>query len=233
MMAIALTLLRTGAGRQLLGILNNPDHWFESSIYETLFQILDQPGVLLIILIYVVIIVPLIEEAAKTMTVWPLLRRGLPPASAFIGGAIGGAAYGLFEALFLTQPGPAWTTTMIARIGATIMHSFTAGLSSWGLTQVVGNRKWKRFGRAYFGAVLMHALWNGIALGISFNSIGVEYQYISLSPSIFVMINFSGVIFLTLLSGLALIGLIRMPQRLMREQIDSMSDVVRQSSYEL
>jgi hypothetical protein len=233
MIAIALTLLSTGGGRQLLAILMDPDHWLESQIYESLFQTLGQPGVLLIIIGYVVILVPLIEEAAKTMAVWPFLRRGLTPASAFIGGAIGGAAYGLFEALFLTQPGPAWTTTMIARIGATVMHSFTAGLSSWGLAQVVGSRKWKRFGRAYLGAVLMHALWNGIALGISFNSIAVEYQYVNLAPSMFAVINLSGVVLLTLLSSLALIGLIRMPRRLMREQIESMAEVVQQTSPEL
>ncbi|HEY46233.1 MAG: hypothetical protein AMJ88_10115 [Anaerolineae bacterium SM23_ 63] len=232
MIAIAVLLMSTAGGRQLIGILTNPDHWLESQIYETLFQILRQPGVLMVILGYVVIIVPLIEEAAKTMAVWPFLRRGLRPASAFIGGAIGGAAYGLFEALFLTQPGPSWTTNMIARIGATVMHSFTAGLSSWGLAQVVGNREWKRFGRAYLGAVLMHALWNAIALGISFNSIAVEYQYINLTPSMLAMINLSGVILLTLLSSLALIGLIRMPRRLMREQIDSMVEVVQQSSRE-
>ena len=233
MIAIAATLLSTEVGRQLLGILTNPDHWLEPHVYETLSQVFSQPGVLLIILSYVVIIVPLIEEAAKTMAVWPLLRRGLSPASAFIGGAIGGAAYGLFEALFLTQPGPAWTTTMIARIGATIMHSFTAGLSSWGLAQVVGNRKWKRFGRAYLGAVLMHALWNGIALLISFSSIAVEFQTVNLTPWMLSVINFSGVILLTLLSSLALIGLIRIPRRLMREQIDSMSEVGQQSSREL
>jgi hypothetical protein len=233
MIAIALTLLSTGDGRQLLGILMDPDRWLESQIYESLFQTLGQPGVLLIIIGYVVIIVPLIEEAAKTMAIWPFLRRGLTPASAFIGGAIGGAAYGLFEALFLTQPGPAWTTTMIARIGATVMHSFTAGLSSWGLAQVVGGRKWKRFGRAYLGAVLMHALWNGIALGISFNSIAVEYQYVNLTPSMVAVINLSGVVLLTLLSCIALIGLIRMPRRLVREQIDSMAEIVQQTSREL
>ena len=224
MLAIALTLLSTGGGRQLLGILMNPDHWLESQIYETLFQTLGQPGVLWIILGYVVIVVPLIEEAAKTMAVWPFLRKGLSPASAFIGGAIGGAAYGLFEALFLTQPGPAWTTTMIARIGATVMHSFTAGISSWGLNQAVCNRNWNRFGRAYLVAVVMHALWNGIALGISFNSIAVEYQYFNLTPSMLTIINLGGVILRTLLSSLALIGLIRIPRKLLREQNDLVSE---------
>jgi hypothetical protein len=119
---------------------------------------------------------------------------------------------------------------MIARIGATVMHSFTAGLSSWGLAQVVGGRKWNSFGRAYLGAVLMHALWNGIALGISFNSIAVEYQSVNLTPLTVTVINLSGVVLLTLLSAVALIGLIRMPRRLMREQIDSMAEVVEQNS---
>ena len=68
---------------------------------------------------------------------------------------------------------------------------------------------------------------------ISFNSIAVEYQYVNLTPSMFAAINLSGVVLLTLLSSLALIGLIRMPQRLMREQSDSMAEVEHLPSREL
>lgn len=217
--AIVLAFMSTEVGRKFLGNMLNPDQWLESHAYESLLQIFDQPIVLLIILGYVVILVPLIEEAAKTLAIWPLLRRRLSPMSAFTGGVIGGAAYGLFEALFLTQPGPTWTTTMIARVGATTMHSFTAGLASWGLNQAVNKRKWGTFGRAYLSAVLMHALWNGVALGISFGGLAAENRSINLTPSTLGMINFSGVALLTILSGVALIGLIRTPRRLARDQV--------------
>ncbi|KPK89921.1 MAG: hypothetical protein AMJ88_16885 [Anaerolineae bacterium SM23_ 63] len=216
-MAIVLSLMSTEVGRRFVNIMTNPDRWLDPQAYESALQILRQPSVILIILGYVMILVPLIEEAAKTMVIWPLLRRRLSPASAFIGGAIGGAAYGLFEALFLTQPGPAWTTTMIARVGATMMHSFTAGLASWGLNQAVIKRKWGAFGRAYLGAVFMHAFWNGVALVISFGAIASENLSVNLTPSMLDMINFSGVVLLTILSGIALAGLVRIPRKLARD----------------
>jgi hypothetical protein len=209
--------MNTEGGRRFVQIMTNPDQWLDPQTYEGALQILGQPSVVLIILGYVMILVPLIEEAAKTMAIWPLLRRRLSPASAFIGGAIGGSAYGLFEALFLTQPGPAWTTTMIARVGATMMHSFTAGLTSWGLNQAVIHRKWGTLGRAYLGAVLMHAFWNGVALVISFGSIAGENLSFNLTPSMINMINLSGVVLLTLLSCIALAGLIGIPRRLARD----------------
>jgi hypothetical protein len=215
---IVVVLFSSGVGHEFIINMMNPDQWLEPQAYESLLQILNQPMIILIILSYIIILVPLIEEAAKTMAIWPLLRRHLSPASAFIGGAIGGAAYGLFEALFLTQPGPTWTTTIIARIGATTMHSFTAGLASWGLNQAMTKRNWGTLGRAYLTAVLMHAVWNGIALGISFGGIAAENQSIHLTPSTLGIINVGGVVLLTMLSVVALIGLIRTPRRLAREQ---------------
>ena len=215
--AIIVSLMNSDVGRNFVRIMTNPDRWLDPQAYEVALQILGQPSIILIILGYVVILVPLIEEAAKTMAIWPFLRRRLSPVSAFVGGAIGGAAYGLFEALFLTQPGPAWTTTMIARVGATMMHSFTAGLASWGLNQAVLNRKWGVFGRAYFGAVFMHAFWNGVALVISFSTITSDNLLINFTPSMLHMMNFSGVVLLAILSGIALVGLIRIPRRLARD----------------
>jgi hypothetical protein len=78
----------------------------------------------------------------------------------------------------------------------------------------------------------MHASWNGIALGISFGSIAVEFEYISFSLSMIAIINLTGVILLTLLSGVALIGLIRMPRRLMMEGIDRRVEILQESSSE-
>jgi hypothetical protein len=232
-LAIVWSLMNTEVGRRFVQIMTNPDRWLDPQAYESALQILGQPGVILIILGYVMILVPLIEEAAKTMSIWPLLRRRLSPASAFIGGAIGGSAYGLFEALFLTQPGPAWATTMIARVGATIMHSFTAGLTSWGLNQAIIHRKWGAFGRAYLGAVFMHAFWNGVALVISFGSIASENLSVNLTPSMINMINLSGVVLLTILSCIALAGLIAIPRKLARDHEQTELDTSLETQGEL
>jgi hypothetical protein len=103
--------------------------------------------------------------------VWRFLRRGLPSGQAFLMGALAGAGYGLFEALFLSQPGPEWTSTAVGRIGASFMHAATAGLTSWGLMEWARDRRWGRALGAYAAAVLAHASWNAAALSTGFDEL--------------------------------------------------------------
>jgi len=103
-----------------------------TSVEDNAIRLLLNPWVLTGIFGFVSGLVPLIEEAVKSLSVVPLARR-LSPAAAFAGGAVGGAGYALFEALFLTQPDPSWLTTMVGRGGATLMHAFTAALTCWGV----------------------------------------------------------------------------------------------------
>ena len=132
-------------------------------------EFLQSPFVLIALYGYVGLAIPVIEELIKTMAVWPFLRRGLPATEAFLGGALGGAGYALFEALFLTQPGEAWITTTFARIGATMLHVFTAALTSYGLMQVVRRKRYAVGVGAFLAAMVMHALWNlaAITIGIA------------------------------------------------------------------
>lgn len=123
---------------------------------------------------YLAIAIPILEETIKTMAVWPFLRRGLAPADAFLGGALGGAGYALFEALFLTQPGEGWTMTTIARSGATILHVFTAALTSWGLMEGVHRRRYGVMLATFAGGLAMHAAWNAAAVTIGIVSIPLE-----------------------------------------------------------
>jgi hypothetical protein len=134
---------------------------------------LQSPLVLIGLYGYVGLAIPLIEETIKTMAVWPFLRRGLSPAEAFLGGALGGAGYALFEALFLTQPGEAWIATTLARIGATALHMFTAALTSYGLMEAVRRRRYAVGVATFVAAIALHALWNLAAVTIGISSIPI------------------------------------------------------------
>jgi RsiW-degrading membrane proteinase PrsW (M82 family) len=148
----------------MLGQVPNPGTLTE----DTAISLLLNPWVLASLFAFVAGIVPLIEEAVKSLAVLPIARH-LSPSEAFVGGALGGAGYALFEALFLTQPDPSWLTTMIGRGGATVMHAFTAAITCWGISQVVHRRRWGRLALAYLSSVTMHGAWNAavIAMGIA------------------------------------------------------------------
>ena len=132
---------------------------------------MQRPAVVAGVFAFTAGIVPCIEEIAKTAGVWRFLRRGIPSGQAFLLGALAGAGYGLFEALFLSQPGPDWTSTAVGRIGASFMHAATAGLTSWGLMEWARERRWGRALGAYAAAVLAHATWNAAALTTGFDEL--------------------------------------------------------------
>src|SRR4030065_667202 len=115
---------------------------------------------------------PIVEETLKAIAVGPFLRRGLTPAEAFLSGTLAGAGYAMFEALFLTQPGQGWVETMLARVGATFVHVFTAGLSSWGLVEGFRYRRWSKCVLAALAAFAIHGAWNASAVGIGFGGVG-------------------------------------------------------------
>jgi len=175
------------------------------AVEENAIRLLLQPWVVAAVFAFVAGLVPLIEEAVKSLSV-VLIARRLDPASAFMGGAIGGAGYALFEALFLTQPDPSWLTTMVGRGGATMMHAFTAALTGWGISQVVHHRRWGRLALAYLTAVSMHALWNATAVGVGLLQLGGQLGMVEL-PGMLRAAEQVGPIVLATLSLVALAGL--------------------------
>ena len=140
---------------------------------QTFGAFLRSPLVLISLYGYVALAIPVIEELIKTMAVWPFLRRGLSASEAFLGGALGGAGYALFEALFLTQPGEGWVATTFARIGATTLHVFTAALTSYGLMKAFRRKRYAVAVGTFLAAMAMHALWNLAAVTIGIASVPI------------------------------------------------------------
>jgi RsiW-degrading membrane proteinase PrsW (M82 family) len=190
----------------------------DESYLEAQLQFLsDQPLLVITAILFVTILVPLLEELIKTIALWPMLRRGLSPLYAFVGGAVAGGAYGLFEAFFLVQPGEDWAGLMIARAGATLMHMITTAMTGLGLSLAIQRRKWTTALRYYLYAVLLHGFWNLAAVGV-----GIAYLYqetnvnFPSNSALTPVVIGSGVI-LSLLSAGAVLGLHAFPKYLLRK----------------
>ncbi len=113
-------------------------------------------------------IVPIIEEMLKPLAVWLLYWRKPTPAQGFVAGMICGAAFGFYEALG-NLPNAAMSDTLIilpvARLGASLMHIFATGLMGWGLAATWRDAKYLRVVVTYIIAMLLHGLWNALAVG--------------------------------------------------------------------
>lgn len=136
------------------------------SLKRILFPYATRPGVIVALLFGFSILIPLIEEAIKPIGLWFLSRRKLTPSQGFLGGVISGAGFAIVENLFSANPvlGESWLLVTTARFGTTIIHMLAAGLTGWGLASVWNRRSYLKLAGAYLAAVMLHGIWNGMAL---------------------------------------------------------------------
>ncbi|HEX9030174.1 MAG TPA: PrsW family glutamic-type intramembrane protease, partial [Anaerolineales bacterium] len=146
-------------GERINAAGNSPD-----AILKLLEPYLFNPLVLLITFAFLSGVVPLIEEALKPIGVWLVAGSHLTAAQGFAAGLISGSGYALFENLALSNTGSDWTVTLIGRIGTGLLHITTAGLTGWALVTAINQRRYLRLGAVYLLAVLIHGLWNALAL---------------------------------------------------------------------
>ncbi len=189
----------------------------ESELINLTERLLTQPIVILLGVGLLSGAVPLIEELLKTITIWPLLGKPMSARSAFLGGALGGAGYALFESLFLPQPGEQWAITMVARAGTPLIHAFNTGLVCWGLAEGVRRRRWLLSAGAYVLAVGLHGMWNLAAIGIGLAGLSGASGF---EPSLLNAVGYLGLLGLFGLTVGSLAGLIWLPARLGSEASD-------------
>jgi RsiW-degrading membrane proteinase PrsW (M82 family) len=135
---------------------------------ETLAYWLLKPGILLPLALLLVVIAPLIEEAAKSLGV-PLLSlgNGLKPTAAqgWLWGVAAGAGFALTEGLFNSAASlPFWAGIALLRVGATAMHVATAGLTGLGWARTIDSRRPLPFLGSFLASVTLHGLWNGMTV---------------------------------------------------------------------
>ena len=124
-----------------------------------------QPAVIYVAFAFGAILVPLIEELFKPIGVWLLAGRNATPAQGFAAGLLSGAGYALFENFALSaSAGEEWSVVIIARMGTTLVHILTAGLTGWALVLAWREGRYIRLGLTYLTAVAIHALWNGLVI---------------------------------------------------------------------
>ncbi|MFZ3070574.1 MAG: PrsW family glutamic-type intramembrane protease, partial [Anaerolineaceae bacterium] len=136
---------------------------------EALQPLLDDPTVMTLILVLFAGIVPLIEEALKTLGVWFLAGKKVTPAEGYVAGLMSGAGFALVEGLLnATQMSggvPAdWFPFVLGRFGGSLLHCFNGGLLGWALASTWRDKKVWRVVGVYLLTVVVHGLWNGIAL---------------------------------------------------------------------
>ncbi len=135
------------------------------SLLDDLEPYFMQPSTIYIALLFGALIVPLVEEIFKPIGVWLLARRNPSASQGFAAGLLSGAGYALFENFSLgASAGDDWTMVVVARIGTSLIHIVTAGLTGWALSLAWTEKRYLRLALSYLGAVSIHAIWNGTVL---------------------------------------------------------------------
>ena len=133
-----------------------------------LLQLLLNRVVALGVVVVVGIAMPLVEEALKTLAVGVAGAWMRPkPARGFLWGVASGAGFAIAENLLngAVAGQTVWAYGAASRAAATTLHCFTGGLVGWGWGQLWSGRRVMRFFGSLAAAVVLHGLWNTIAVG--------------------------------------------------------------------
>jgi RsiW-degrading membrane proteinase PrsW (M82 family) len=138
-------------------------------LIELLAPLLSTPPIFIGILLLVALVIPMIEEAFKTLGVWLLKGRGISPAEGFFAGMLSGAGFALVEGLLnsaavASSTSTDWLGFVVGRLGGTLLHIFNGGLLGWAMANAWQGKKPAKVVGIYFLTVLLHGIWNGIAI---------------------------------------------------------------------
>jgi hypothetical protein len=155
--------------RQLMHIVNQIALAGEDldAILQLLEPYILQPSVIFWAMAIFGGIMPIIEELIKPLALWSLAGRNISPGEGFVGGLICGAGFALMEnVLYFTTITMAedWLFMAIGRAGTGVLHMLATGLVGWGLAKAWRHGNWLFFGTTTLGAILLHGLWNALAL---------------------------------------------------------------------
>lgn len=131
-------------------------------------RLVDSPLVVAGVLAVLAGIVPLIEEAVKTLGVGLLAYRRPGMSQAFLWGLACGAGFSLAEGLLNSATVlDTWLVVAVSRMGGTLLHCFTGALMGLAWFYVISSRRWGRSVGLYAASVAVHGTWNALAAGLS------------------------------------------------------------------
>jgi hypothetical protein len=131
---------------------------------QLLAPYLLRPEVVFTLFAFIAGVVPVIEEAIKPIGVWLFAGKILTPTQGFVGGVISGAGFAIYENLTLSMVVGDWAAAVSLRAGTGLLHIMTTGLVGWALALAWRERKYLRLAMAYLVAVVIHGLWNALAI---------------------------------------------------------------------
>lgn len=137
---------------------------------QVIAPLLQSPWVIGIVVLIFSVFAPLFEELFKTLGVWFLCKRTISPREGYIAGLFCGASFALFEGLLNSSQGlispdtTSWLTISLGRLGGTVFHMLSSGLIAWALAKTWQDKKHLRAILVYLGSMLVHGLWNAMAL---------------------------------------------------------------------
>jgi hypothetical protein len=149
--------------RQLQGQITNANNMQE--LIPILAPYLNNPWLLLGILVFVAGIGPLIEEAFKPLAVWLVGKRLHSPAEGFALGALCGAGFALLEGMLVTSGSTDMLGVGLAgRATSSLMHITASALMGWAIASALLEKRYGRLILTYILSVSIHGLWNGAVL---------------------------------------------------------------------
>lgn len=199
---IALSLMPEGAVRmeQLRGMLDSLRMADEGTIARRLFS---DPLVVGAVMVYVVGIIPFVEEALKTLIVAFADPQRTTARDALLWGIAAGAGFALVENTLTTGNAlNVWAMAMLTRVGATVIHVANGVTMARGWYTARVERRWGSLLIAYGVSVFWHAAWNvlaigqGISVAVGLNEAGA--MSLSATPSFWLLLALSfGLLVLT------------------------------------
>lgn len=166
---------------------------------QVILDLLRRPWVIALAYLVASIIIPLIEELAKSVGVMALVGQRPAPMNAFLGGLLGGLGFGFAESLTnLVNLQDPWFVLVVARLGTLVMHGFTSSLVGWGWGQLAQGKP-GRLALAFLGAVTIHGTWNAAVVTIVFAGLYFTDNPSATSPLTILMGLWVGLCVLTLI----------------------------------
>jgi len=138
---------------------------------DLLSPFLTNPEVIIITLIYLAILVPTMEELLKPLGIWLLAGRLDSIAQGFTLGALSGAGYALIETVGVSGQAGEWGSLLFTRIGTGLLHITTSGLMGTVIVFAWRERRYLPLIGTYLLAVLLHGLWNAVAMLYTFSTL--------------------------------------------------------------
>lgn len=147
-------------------LINQIEHTsnMESLIY-LVNPLIKSPLTLIIALTFLSVLVPIIEESAKSLGVWLIVDRLTSTAQGFALGFLTGAGFALAESLSATLiPDESWSISIFARAISGMMHMLASGLVGWGIASAKLKKRYSHLAGFACLAFLIHASWNAGAV---------------------------------------------------------------------